>query len=171
VSLTDELLETTAAHAWVFTDGALPMPPAKRVAELACMDASLNAYGILGLEAQDAGVTRTAGGVVGNDAIGLLLAARRLLGTGEIVLIHHPDCGMLTLGDDEGKAAVGAETGLRLPFALEAFVDPTGASASRSGGSGEPVGAARARRPRFRLRGCHERLAGGDVRQGGTIWE
>ena len=106
MSLTDELPETIAAHAWVFTYGALPMPPARRVAVLACMNAGLNAYGILGLEAQEAGVIRTAGGVVSDDAIGSLLAARRLLGTGEIVLIHHTDCGMLTFGDYEVRAAV-----------------------------------------------------------------
>jgi carbonic anhydrase len=129
VSIADELLENTAGHAWAFTHGALPLPPAKRVAVLACMDACLNVHGILGLEAQDAGVIRTAGGVVSDDAIGSLLASQRLLG--EIVLIHHTDCGMLTFGDDEVKAAVGAETGLTPPFALEAFADLTGTSAGR----------------------------------------
>jgi carbonic anhydrase len=132
VSITDELLENTAAHAWAFTRGALPMPPAKRVAVLACVDACLNVYGILGLEEQDASVIRNAGGVVSDDAIGSLLASQRLLGTGEIVLIHHTDCGMLTFGEDEVKAAVGVETGLKPPFALEAFADLTGTSAGRS---------------------------------------
>jgi carbonic anhydrase len=131
VSITDELLENTAGHAWAFSHGALPMPPAKRVAVLACMDACLNVHGILGLEEQDAGVIRTAGGVVSDYAIGSLLASQRLLGIGEIVLIHYTDCGMLSLGDDEVKAAVGAETGLTPPFALEAFADLTGTSAGR----------------------------------------
>jgi carbonic anhydrase len=123
VSITDELLENTAGHAWAFTHGALPMPLAKQVAVLACMDACLNVHGILGLEEQDAGVHRTAGGVVSDYAIGSALASRRLLG--EIVLIHPTDCGMLTFGDEEVKAAVGAETGLTPPFALEAFADLT----------------------------------------------
>jgi carbonic anhydrase len=129
VSITDELLENTAGHAWAFTHGALPLPPAKRVAVLACMDACLNVHGILGLEAQDAGAIRTAGGVVSDDAIGSLLASQRLLG--EIVLTHHTDCGMLTFGDNEVQAAVGAETGLTPPFALEAFADLTGTSVGR----------------------------------------
>ena len=128
MSITDELLENTAGHAWAFIHGALPIPPAKR-AVLACMDACLNVHGILGLEEQDAGVIRTAGGVVSDDAIGSLLASQRPLG--EIVLIHHTDCGMLSFGDDEVKAAVGAETGLTPPFALEGFADLTGTSAGR----------------------------------------
>ncbi len=81
MSITDELLENTAARAWAFTYHALPMRPAKRVAALACMDACLYVYGILGLEEQDAGVIRTAGGVVTDDAISSLLASQRLLGT------------------------------------------------------------------------------------------
>jgi carbonic anhydrase len=131
VSITDELLENTAGHAWALTHGALLLPPAKRVAVLACMDACLNVHRILGLEEPDAGVIRTAAGVVSDDAIGSPLASQRLLGIGEIVLIHHTDYGMLTFGDDEVKAAVGAETGLTTPFALEAFADLTGTSAGR----------------------------------------
>jgi carbonic anhydrase len=95
VLITDELLENTAGHAWTFIHGTLPMPPAKRVAVLACMDACLNVDGILGLEEPGAGVIRTAGGVVSDDAIGSPLASQRLLEIGESVLIHHPDCGML----------------------------------------------------------------------------
>jgi carbonic anhydrase len=155
VSITDELLENTAGHAWAFTHGALPLPPAKRVAVLACMDACLNVQRIQRLEEPDAGVIRTAAGVVSDDAIGSPLASQRLLGIGEIVLIHHTDYGMLTFGDDEVKAAVGAETGLTPPFALEAFADLTGTSAGRWRRLRRAIGAAHGRRPRLRLRGCH----------------
>jgi carbonic anhydrase len=101
------------------------MPPGKKVAVLACMDARLNVYGALGLHEGDAHVIRNAGGVATDDAIRSLVISQRLLGTREIILIHHTDCGMLTFRDDEVKAAIEADTGLRPPFALEAFPDPT----------------------------------------------
>jgi carbonic anhydrase len=156
VSITDELLENSAGHAWAFTHGALLLPPAKRVAVLACMDACLNVQRILGLEEPDAGGSSSDAGVVSDDAIGSPLASQRLLGIGEIVLIHHTDYGMLTFGDDEVKAAVGAETGLTPPFALEAFADLTGTSAGRwhrfRRAHGRPDKGCRVR---LRLRGCH----------------
>ena len=122
--VTDELLANNAAYARYFTSGDLPMPPAKKVAVLACMDARLNVYGALGLHEGDAHVIRNAGGVATDDAIRSLVISQRLLGTREIILIHHTDCGMLTFRDDEVKAAIEADTGLRPPFALEAFPDP-----------------------------------------------
>ena len=91
---------------------------------LACMDARLNVYGALSLREGDAHVIRNAGGVASDDAIRSLVISQRLLGTREIILIHHTDCGMLTFRDDEVKAAIEADTGLRPPFALEAFPDP-----------------------------------------------
>jgi carbonic anhydrase len=100
------------------------MPPAKKIAVLACMDARLNVYGALSLREGDAHVIRNAGGVASDDAIRSLVISQRLLGTREIILIHHTDCGMLTFRDDEVKAAIEADTGLRPPFALEAFPDP-----------------------------------------------
>jgi carbonic anhydrase len=121
MSITDELLRNNAAYVTGFQAGDLPMPPAKQAAVLACMDARLNPYGILGLHEGDAHVIRNAGGVVTDDAIRSLTISQRLLGTREIVLIHHTDCGMLTFHDDEVKAAIEEETGLRPPFALEAF--------------------------------------------------
>ena len=133
MSITDELLENTAGHAWAFTHGALPRPPAKRVAVLACMDACLNVYGILGFEEPDAGVLRAVGGVVSDDAIGSLLASQRLLGLGESGLIHHPDCGVLTLGDDEAKAAPAPV------FALLALADLDRDVRWAGGGAGEPL--------------------------------
>ncbi len=123
MSTTDALLRNNAAYVAGFQAGDLPMPPAKQVAVLACMDARLNPYGALGLHEGDAHVIRNAGGVVTDDAIRSLAISQRLLGTREIVLIHHTDCGMLTFHDDDLKAAVEKETGLRPPFALEAFAD------------------------------------------------
>jgi carbonic anhydrase len=123
MSVTDELLRNNADYAASFDTGDLPMPPGKGVAVVACMDARLNVYGALGLHEGDAHVIRNAGGVVSEDAIRSLVISQRLLGTREIVLIHHSDCGMLTFSDDEVKAAIEADTGLRPSFALEAFTD------------------------------------------------
>jgi carbonic anhydrase len=123
MSVTDELLRNNADYAASFNSGDLPMPPGKGVAVVACMDARLNVYGALGLHEGDAHVIRNAGGVVTEDAIRSLVISQRLLGTREIVLIHHSDCGMLTFSDDEVKAAIEADTGLRPSFALEAFPD------------------------------------------------
>ena len=123
MSVTDELLESNRAYAQSFSSGELPMPPARKVAVVACMDARLNPYGMLGLNEGDAHVIRNAGGVVTDDVIRSLLISQRLLGTREVVLVHHTDCGMLTFRDDDVKAAVQADTGLKPPFALEAFGD------------------------------------------------
>jgi carbonic anhydrase len=124
VSTTDDLLRNNQDYAASFTGGDLPMPPGKQTAVVACMDARLNVYGILGLREGDAHVIRNAGGVVTDDVIRSLTISQRLLGTREVILIHHTDCGMLTFKDDEVKAAIEADTGLRPPFALEAFPDP-----------------------------------------------
>jgi carbonic anhydrase len=126
MSVTDELLRNNADYAASFNAGDLPMPPGKGVAVVACMDARLNVYGALGLHGGDAHVIRNAGGVVTEDAIRSLVISQRLLGTREIVLIHHSDCGMLTFSDDQVKAAIEADTGLRPSFALEAFPDLEG---------------------------------------------
>ena len=123
VSETDKLLENNARYAESFDGGNLHGPPARRLAVVACMDARLDVYMILGLEPGDAHVIRNAGGVVSDDAIRSLLISQRLLNTQEIVLIHHTDCGMQTFRDDEVKDAIEADTGVRPPFALEAFAD------------------------------------------------
>jgi carbonic anhydrase len=99
MSFTDELLENNKAYAASFS-GPLPLPPAKNIAVLACMDARINVYGVLGLEEGQSHVIRNAGGVVTADEIRSLAISQRLLGTKEIILIHHTDCGMLTFTDD-----------------------------------------------------------------------
>jgi carbonic anhydrase len=124
MTVTDELLENARAYADDFDRGELPMPPAKRVAVLACMDARLNPYGLLGLSEGDAHVIRNAGGVVTDDEIRSLAISQRLLGTEEIILIHHTDCGMLTFRDDEFRRQIQDETGIKPPWAAEAFDDP-----------------------------------------------
>jgi carbonic anhydrase len=126
MSVTDELVANAERYAKAFDRGDLAMPPAGHVAVLACMDARLNVYGLLGLSEGDAHVIRNAGGVVTDDAIRSLTISQRLLGTTEIILIHHTDCGMLTFRDDDVKAQIEADTGLRPPFALEAFPDLDG---------------------------------------------
>jgi carbonic anhydrase len=124
MSTTDQLLENNARYASSFEKGGLPMPPAPKIAVVACMDARLIVSRILGLEEGEAHVIRNAGGVATDDAIRSLVISQRLLGTEEIVLIHHTDCGMLTFRDDEVKHQIEEETGVRPAFALEAFADP-----------------------------------------------
>jgi carbonic anhydrase len=122
MSVTDDLLANNQRYADSF-GGQLPMPPAKHVAVVACMDARLNVYGLLGLAEGDAHVIRNAGGVVTDDEIRSLAISQRLLGTREIILIHHTDCGMLTFTDDEFKAGIQAETGIKPAWAAESFSD------------------------------------------------
>jgi carbonic anhydrase len=124
MSATDDLLTNARTYASHFDRGQLPMPPALHVAVLACMDARLNPYGLLGLHEGDAHVIRNAGGVVTEDEIRSLTISQRLLGTREIILIHHTDCGMLTFTDDDFKAQIEADTGLRPSWAAESFRDP-----------------------------------------------
>lgn len=126
VTQTDELLKNNAAYAMGFKKGSLPIPPSKKVAVLTCMDARLDVQKILGLEEGEAHIIRNAGGVATDDAIRSLLISQRLLGTEEVVLIHHTDCGMLTFSDDSLKKQIQSETGIRPPFALEAFSDLEG---------------------------------------------
>lgn len=122
MSVTDELLKNNEAYAASFT-GPLPLPPSKHVAVVACMDARLNVYGVLGLNEGESHVIRNAGGVITEDEIRSLAISQRLLGTQEIILIHHTDCGMLTFTDGDFKASIEKETGLRPAWAAEAFAD------------------------------------------------
>ena len=123
MSVTDQLLENAQRYAETFSKGGLPMPPARQIAIVACMDARLNPYGLLGLSEGDAHVIRNAGGVITQDELRSLAISQRLLGTKEIVLIHHTDCGMLTFTDQEFRDAIAADTGVRPSWASEAFSD------------------------------------------------
>jgi carbonic anhydrase len=122
MSVTDELLANNAAYVEQFS-GPLPLPPAKHVAVLACMDARIDVYRVLGLNEGEAHVIRNAGGVVTEDEIRSLAISQRLLGTVEIILIHHTDCGMLTFTDDEFKKSIQDEVGVKPPWAAESFTD------------------------------------------------
>jgi carbonic anhydrase len=122
MTATDELLANNERYAAAF-QGPLPLPPGKGVAVVACMDARLNVYAILGLGEGEAHVIRNAGGVVTDDEIRSLTISQRLLGTREIILIHHTDCGMLTFTDDDFKASIQKETGIKPEWAAEAFPD------------------------------------------------
>jgi carbonic anhydrase len=124
MSATDELLTNAERYAESFERGDLPMPPAKHVAVIACMDARLNPNGLLGLSEGDAHVIRNAGGVVTDDEIRSLAISQRLLGTEEIILIHHTDCGMLTFSDDDFRRQIQKETGIKPEWAAETFDDP-----------------------------------------------
>jgi carbonic anhydrase len=123
MSITDELVTNNEQYAASFEKGDLPLPPAKGLAVVACMDARLDLHKILGLEEGDAHVIRNAGGVVTDDEIRSLAISQRLLGTEEIVLIHHTGCGMLTFTDDEFRGQIQEETGIKPEWAAEAFSD------------------------------------------------
>jgi len=124
MSATNELLQNNETYTSSFNQGDLPMPPGRHLAVVACMDARLDIYRILGLELGEAHVIRNAGGVISDDAIRSLVISQRLLGTEEIILIHHTDCGMLTFRDDDLRDAITEEVGIRPSFALEAFPNP-----------------------------------------------
>jgi carbonic anhydrase len=120
MSVTDDLLDNNARYAATFS-GPLPLPPSKGVAVLACMDARLDVYRALGLNEGEAHVIRNAGGVVTDDGIRSLAISQRLLGTTEIILIHHTDCGMLTFSDEDFRSSIEQDTGVRPPWHSEAF--------------------------------------------------
>jgi carbonic anhydrase len=122
MTVTDDLLTNNDRYAEGFA-GPLPLPPSKHVAVVACMDARLNVYAILGLQEGEAHVIRNAGGVITDDEIRSLTISQRLLGTQEIILIHHTDCGMLTFTDDAFKASIQQDTGIKPEWAAEAFPD------------------------------------------------
>ncbi len=126
MSVTDELLRNNEEYARAFDKGDLPMPPGKHIAIVTCMDARLSPYVMLGLSEGDAHVIRNAGGVITDDEIRSLLISQRLLGTQEIMLIQHTDCGMLTFTDDEVKQQIYDDVGIKPGFALESFSDLDG---------------------------------------------
>jgi carbonic anhydrase len=121
-SVTDRYLKNNEAYAAAF-HGPLPMPPASHVAVVACMDARLDVYRILGLKEGESHVIRNAGGVVAEDTIRSLTISQRLLGTTEIMLIHHTDCGMLTFKDEDLRRKIADEVGHKPRFTFESFSD------------------------------------------------
>ena len=123
MSTTDELLRNAQAYADSFDKSDLPLPPARKLAVVACMDARLDPYAVLGLQEGDAHVIRNAGGVVTDDAIRSLAISQRLLATEEVILIHHTDCGMLTFSDDEFKRSIHDEIGIKPTWSAESFGD------------------------------------------------
>ena len=123
MSVIDELVANATSYSDSFDGGDLPLPPAKRVAIVACMDARLNPSGLLGLQEGDAHVIRNAGGVITDDEIRSLAISQRLLGTEEVMLIHHTDCGMLTFADDDFRRQVQDDTGIKPEWAAETFSD------------------------------------------------
>ena len=135
MTVIDELLQNATSYAESFDKADLALPPARRIAIVACMDARLNPHALLGLEEGDAHVIRNAGGVITDDAIRSLAISQRLLGTEEIMLIHHTDCGMLTFTDDELRRQIQDETGVKPAWAAEAFDDLEETCASPSRGS------------------------------------
>ncbi|HEY6751904.1 MAG TPA: carbonic anhydrase [Rubrobacteraceae bacterium] len=123
MSTMDELLRNNERYANSFDKGDLPMPPAKQIAIITCMDARLSPYVMLGLSEGDAHVIRNAGGVITDDEIRSLMISQRLLGTREVMLIHHTDCGMLTFSDEELRGQIQQEVGIKPHFPLETFAD------------------------------------------------
>ena len=122
MTVTETYLANNKKYAETF-EGPLPLPPAKHIAIVACMDARLNVYGALGIQEGEAHVIRNAGGVVTDDEIRSLAISQRLLGTKEIILIHHTDCGMLTFTDDQFKQTILDETGIKPEWAAESFAN------------------------------------------------
>jgi len=123
LSVTDDLPANNQAYAEEFDKGDLPIPPARKIAVLTCMDARLSPYVMLGLNEGDAHVIRNAGGVVTDDEIRSLAISQRLLGTEEIMLIHHTDCGMLTFKDDDFSRQLQEDTGVKPSWPAESFSD------------------------------------------------
>jgi carbonic anhydrase len=123
MTVTDDLLQNSKLHASTFDNGSLPVRPRKGVTVLACMDGRVNPYAVLGLEEGDAHMLRNAGGVVTDDAIRSLAISQHLLGTTEIILIHHTECGMLTFTDEQFQHKLEQEAGARPTWAVETFTD------------------------------------------------
>ena len=122
MTITDEYLANNSTYAENFS-GPLPLPPSKGVAVVACMDARLDVARVLGIQEGEAHVIRNAGGVITEDEIRSLAISQRLLGTREIILVHHTDCGMLTFTDDAFKAGIADAVGVKPAWSAEAFSD------------------------------------------------
>jgi hypothetical protein len=166
MTVIDELLENASAYAETFDKGGLALPPARRITIVACMDARLNPHALLGLREGDAHVIRNAGAVITDDEIRSLAISQRLLGTEEILLIHHTDCGMLTFKDDELRRQIQDETGVKPEWG--------GGGVRRSRrrrapvgrtDQGEPVHPRKGQDPRLRVRRRDGPGAGGRMKE------
>lgn len=124
VSNIEELLANNADHAASFDDADLQVAPSRQLALVACMDSRLDTFKVLGLANGEAHIIRNAAGVVTDDVIRSLCLSQRLLGTREIVLVHHTDCGLQKVTDESFKADLLADIGVKPEWAIEAFVDP-----------------------------------------------
>ena len=121
---TDDLLAHNARYVEQFADGDLALAPRRRLVVVACMDSRMDIFSMLGLEHGEAHIIRNAGGVVTDDVIRSLVLSQRRLGTREVVLIHHTNCGLQGVSDDEFKQEIEAECGIKPWWALESFLDP-----------------------------------------------
>lgn len=126
MSVTDRYLENNRKYVANHGHGALPLTPSQHMAVVACMDSRLDVFAVLGLAEGEAHIIRNAGGVVTEDAMRSLIISQRLLGTSEVVLLHHTDCGMMRFTEDEFRDAIEKETGVRPTFPLHAFSDLEG---------------------------------------------
>ena len=120
----DELLAHNGSYVENFADGDLALRPSRRLAIVACMDSRMDIFEMLGLGHGDAHIIRNAGGVVTDDVIRSLVLSQRLLGTREIILVHHTDCGLHAIDEESFKAELEAEVGIKPWWALESFKDP-----------------------------------------------
>jgi carbonic anhydrase len=119
----EELLENNRAFAGSLPESHLDVQPSRRLAIVTCMDSRLDVFAALGLGDGEAHVLRNAGGVITDDVIRSLAISQRRLGTREVMLIHHTDCGMQTLTDDGFRAELQEATGVAPAFAIESFTD------------------------------------------------
>jgi carbonic anhydrase len=120
----DELLSNNDRYVEQFSDTYLDLRPRRHLVIVACMDSRMNIFEMLGLRHGDAHIIRNAGGVVTDDVIRSLVVSQRRLGTREIILIHHTNCGLEGVSIDEFQRELGEEVGIRPWWALEAFDDP-----------------------------------------------
>lgn len=119
----DRVLVENSRYAAQFDRSGLPLPPGRRLAVLACMDARLSVEDVLGLRTGDAHIIRNAGGLATDDAIRSLVISQHLLGTEEVLVIEHTACGMLTFEDEPVRASIAQATGVRIDLPLHAFPD------------------------------------------------
>ncbi len=124
VSIADELVTNAKRFAAERFAGPQPLRPARALAVVACMDSRMDLFGILGLHSGDAHIIRNAGGVVTDDVVRSLILSQRSMGTRSIVLVHHTDCGLMKVSEDEIRHQLELETGLRPTFSFDAFQDP-----------------------------------------------